>query len=182
MERSHEGSETGVMTKQGPPAQLWLGLHLNGWAAVRAGLGAGTVFLVLELFTGFVFGTGTPFGPAYVTLHGLAGAENLPHQYDPGLVLAALFVHFLLSVLVTLPLAVFLHPWKKPYLVAAVGFVYGVALYFLNFVVFALALPLLAGARDVFMLADYAVFGVLAAWRYITLRDRAAQAAWHRDQ
>ena len=157
--------------------RLWRGVHLDWRAALPAGLAAGTAFLMLELVTHALFGAGSPFGPAHVTLHGLLGAEGAPHQYDLGPVLVGLLLHFNLSVVVILPLAVFIHPWKKRYLAAAVGFLYGYTLYFINFNLFAVAIPLLAGARDWFMLLDYALFGTMGAWFYVALRDRVAAQA-----
>lgn len=166
-------AERHVRPKQDARSSLWLGLHLNGRAVFRAGLGAGVVFLILELLTAFVFDVGTPLGPAYVTLQGLVGAEG-GGLYNPGLVLAGLFVHFSLSVFVLVPLAVFIHPWKQQYLVAAAGIVYGGALYAINFLLFSLLVPFLATQGGVVMLINYALFGMVAAWRYVSLVHRAA--------
>lgn len=172
MAQSESNIEIDARPERGTP-RLWMGIHLDGRAVVLAGLGAGLIFMVLELLTAALFRTGTPFGPAYVTLRGFIGAETLPGQHDPALVLAGIFMHFVLSVLVVLPLAVFIHPWKR-YLATAVGFIYGYALYFINFVLFAMAIPLLTTARDVVMLVDYALFGMAAAWLYVTFKNRAA--------
>ena len=109
MERPEPKSQTFAGEHRDTAVHLWLGLHLSWKAVFRAGMAAGAIFLLLELITAFIFGSATPFGPAYVTLRGLAGAEEVPGHYNPGLVTAGLFVHFLLSILVTFPLALFIH-------------------------------------------------------------------------
>ena len=160
--------------KQDAISGLWLGQHLNGRAVFRAGLGAGAFFLLLELLTAFVFNVGTPLGPAYVTLQGIVGAES-GGAYNPGLVLAGLFVHFSLSVFVLIPLAMVIHPWKQQYLVAAAGIVYGGTLYAINFLLFSLLVPFLATQGGAVMLINYALFGMVAAWRYVSLVHREAE-------
>lgn len=151
---------------------LWLGLHVHPGAAVAAGFVAGIVFLALEVVTAYLFGTGTPFGPAHVTLHGLIGAEELPQQLNPGLVLAGLFLHVLLSVLLAFPLALLIHPWRRSALVPVLGLLMGVVLYFINFNLFAFAMPLMATVRDVSMVVHYALFGLVTAWTYKRLSLR----------
>lgn len=149
---------------------LWLGLQLDGGALLRAGLEAGVVFLLLEWLTSILFKVGTPFGPAYVTVQGIVGAEiGAPH--NPGLVFAGLFMHFLLSILVLFPLTVVVHPWKKRYLIAAAGIVYGGVLYAINFLLFFLLVPL-ETSGDSALLINYTLFGMAAAWRYCTLVQR----------
>jgi hypothetical protein len=167
----------------GSCGRLWLGMRLCCGAAVAAGLIAGTVFLALEIATAYAFGAGTPFGPAHVTLHGLVGGEGLPEQLDPGLVAAGIFLHYVLSVFVTIPLAVLLHPWRNMPLVVAVSGVFGCLLYAINFNLFTPVLPMLSEARDVFMLVDYTVFGMVSAWSYKAIqhhlaREDRGQASW----
>lgn len=159
-----------------PPPHLWLGLHVHPWAAVGAGLIAGTLFLFLEVTTAYIFGTGTPFGPAHVTLHGLIGSEELPQHLNPGLVLAGLFLHVSLSVLLAFPLALLIHPWRRSALVPVIGLLMGVVLYFLNFNLFAFAMPLMATVRDVSMLVHYAIFGLVTAWVYKRLSLRKSRS------
>lgn len=157
-----------------PGADLWLGVHLNLGAAVLAGLLAGLVFLALELLAGFVFGVGVPFGPAYVTLHGLVGAEGSPEILDPVLVGGAVFLHFLLSVAMTIPLAILIHPWKHVAVATSVGAVLGVLLFYLNEALLASLLPIWNEMRYVLMLVHYTAFGMLAALTYKWLQRRRA--------
>lgn len=151
------------------PQRVWYGIHVHLPSVVRAGLAAGVILLILDFAATLIAGTRTPFGPAYITLYGLAGAETQPGTVDGGLLGAALVLHFTLSVSLTLPLAVLIHPWKNRAIAVAVGFVLGVLLYFINFHVFALAMPVLEAARDAFMIVNYAAFGTAAAWLYTRL-------------
>lgn len=144
-------------------------------AVTLAGLGAGALFLCLEVVTAYFFGTGTPFGPAHVTLHGLIGSQDVPQHLNPGLVLAGVFLHFSLSILLAFPLALMIHPWKTSTLVPVLGLLLGVVLYFLNFNLFSFAMPLLATVRDLSMLVHYMIFGLTTAWLYKRLALRFAR-------
>ena len=153
-------------------ASLWRGIHLRWVDAVGAGLLAGAIFLLLEMITAVVFGAGTPFGPAQVTLHGLTGGDGLPERLNVGLVLSGLLLHFVLAVVVTVPLAILIHPWRDILLCAVVGLTMGAALFFLNEALLARMLPIWTEARYGFMIVDYAIFGMTGAIAYKRLQRR----------
>jgi hypothetical protein len=145
----------------------------NWGAALLAGLFAGGVFLLLELLATWVFGAGSPFGPAHVTLQGLLGREATAGGPNGGLVLAAFFLHFSLAIFLTLVLARVVHTWRMG-MALVVSMVLGYLLYFLNVHLFAYMLPVLGTARDVFLLVNYVLFGVSGAWAYKRLQQHFA--------
>jgi uncharacterized membrane protein YagU involved in acid resistance len=144
----------------------WLGLHVKVGRAVQAGLLAGSVFLALELLATAFLGERSPFGPAYATLHGLAGAEYLPGSIDPILVAATLVLHFTLSVVLAFPLGTLINSWRDRMTATAVGAVFGITLYFINMHLFGVLMPVLESVRDPLMLINYGIFGALVAWFY----------------
>lgn len=131
-------------------------------AVLEAGFGAGMIFLLLELLA-TAFGAETPLGPASITLREVLRVETGP--MSSGLAVAVLLVHFTLSFCTTLALAVFIHRWGVRLSVAA-GFVYGLFLYAVNFILFALVLPGLAAAGDGVAMFNYVIYGGAAAWIY----------------
>lgn len=151
---------------------LWLGLHADLRAATIAGLTAGAIFLLVDLLATALIPARISFGPAYITLHGMLGAETIPGAANPGLLLAAIFIHFALSVLLAVPVAAIIHPWQDRAAAGAVGLALGVALYFINFHLFAVAMPLLEVGRDPFMIGSYAIFGMVLAWVYVRIVQR----------
>ena len=132
-------------------------------AGIEAGLLAGAAFLLLEYVSATVLGAASPMGPAYVTLHSILnlgpGSETEPYWFT------VLFVHFGLSVATTLVLGYLIRHMVR-YWAITMGTVYGIVLYGINFFVFAMWLPDITAANDLFMLADYMIYGGLAAWSY----------------
>jgi len=147
--------------------------RVNLRAAVEAGLGAGIIFLLLELLTA-ALGAGTPLGPASLTLREVLRVEAGP--MTSGLALAVVFVHFALALITTFALAFFIHRWILRLSIVA-GIVYGLLLYALNFILFALVLPGLAAEGDVFMMIGYALYGGAAAWLYAVRRPESIDQA-----
>ena len=148
------------------PHRFWRGFEVNWGAALLAGLIAGTAFLALELLASWWLGADTPVGPAHVTLHGFIGAEQSPAYPNVGLIAAAVVLHYILSMLLAIPLAALVHPWRQAHLVVAVAAVFGCILYFINVQMLDPLAPLLGAPRDLFMLVNYTLFGITTAWSY----------------
>lgn len=96
-----------------------------------------------------------------------------------GVVWLAVLLHLALSVATSLVLLAVVHGWR-PALAAAVGAVYGVFLYTVNFVVFAFWLPGLDTGRGLVVAFDYALYGVAAVVLYRVLSRDARGAAKRR--
>ena len=132
-------------------------------AGLEAGLLAGAVFLLLEYVSAAVLDAASPMGPAYVTLHSILNLA--PGSTTDPYLITVLFVHFGLSLATTLVLAYLVRHVVR-YWAVTLGTVYGLLLYGINFFVFAMWLPDLTAANDLFMLVDYMIYGGLAAWAY----------------
>ena len=137
---------------------------------VEAGLAAGVLFLLLEYLTTFFF-SASPLGPASITFRQLINLS--PTESAQGYTAVIILLHFGLAVATTLVLALLVRRMRV-YWSVTFGVVYGLFLYAVNFFVFAIALPDITAASDVFMLANYMIYGGVAAWIY-KWRERAMQ-------
>lgn len=136
--------------------------RINLRAVIEAGLIGGVVFLLLEFVTGSL-GAETALGPATFTLQTALNVGAEPPS--SGLIMAAMFLHFTLSLLTTLVLGFFIHGWTQRYAIVA-GLLYGAFLYSGNVVLFIVIQPELGLVNDTLMLINYAIYGTVAAWFY----------------
>src|ERR671919_425929 len=76
-------------------------------AALWAGVIAGLVFMLLEMMLVPMFMGGSPWGPPRMIAAIALGKEVLPppDTFDPGIMAAAMVVHFVLSVVYAIMLA-----------------------------------------------------------------------------
>jgi hypothetical protein len=145
--------------------------QLVDWsAAVWAGLIAGSIFLLLNLFLmHFHYGSGI-----WTTLRFIAslvlGKSVLapPASFDAGILMAALLTHYFLSVGFTLILAVIIHRWG---LLTGIilGGLFGFALYCINFYTMTLWFPWFFAINSSSMLISHIVFGMFAGAIYEAL-------------
>lgn len=143
-------------------AQVSKSSRINLRAVIEAGLISGILFLVLEFISGSL-GAATSLGPATFTLQTALNVGAEPPS--AGLIAAAMFLHFTLSLLTTLVLGVIIHRWAQHYAIVA-GLLYGAFLYSGNVVLFTVIQPELGLINDTLMLVNYAIYGSAAAWLY----------------
>ena len=150
-------------------------------AAAIGGCVAGAVFLVLELLPMWVAGQ-SPWGPlrmiAAIPLG--RGVLSQPATFDAGIVLVALIVHFVLSVIFALILAVIIAPFNFDSslgMASLAGAVFGVAVYLINFYGMSQVFPWFADARGWVSFLSHIVFGLVAADMYVQLERKEGAAA-----
>ncbi len=139
-------------------------------AALWAGLVAGTIFLLLNLF----FVPALVGGNGWITLRYTAslvmgsGVLPPPATFDAGVLVVAVLTHYILSIALSLLLAFIIHRWGL-----IVGFVggalFGLALYFIHFYTVTLLFPWFFAVRSLPLLLSYAIFGAVAGGIYETL-------------
>ena len=147
-------------------------------AAVKAGLLSGLIFLILEMIMVPLFLGGSPWGPPSMIAAIVMGQGVLPPPptFDLGVVLAAMVVHFALSVAFAVALAFILTRLKKGAALLTGG-IFGLGLYVVNFYLFTALFPWFANARNWVSIFTHIVFGLLAAWFYVKwARPRTATA------
>lgn len=139
-------------------------------AAVWAGLISGAVFVMLEMLMVPLFLDGSPWGPPRM-IAAIALGEGVlppPATFDLGILVAAMVVHFALSVLYAIALAVVVERVGFG-LALAIGTGFGLLLYVVNFYGFTAVFPWFAMARNWVSVFAHAVFGLVAAWAYVAL-------------
>lgn len=147
-------------------------------AAVWAGVIAGAVFLVLEMLMVEMFLGMSMWGPPRM-IAAIAMGEGVlppPETFDAGIVIMAMVVHFALSILFAIVLALIVQ--RMGFGAAlAIGALYGLALYLVNFYGFTAIFPWFAMARNWVSITAHIIFGAVAAWAYVMIRDRRAVAS-----
>lgn len=150
-------------------------------AAAWAGIISGAVFMMLEMVMVPVFMEGSPWGPPRMIAAIAMGQDVLPPPatFDFVILMAAILVHFILSVAFALVLAWIIYRWAMGPAVLA-GAVYGLVLYLVNFYVLTAVFPWFANARNWVSIFAHVMFGVIAAWAYKVLEARRSGAVARR--
>jgi uncharacterized membrane protein YagU involved in acid resistance len=148
---------------------------LHWRAAVYAGIAAGVLSTFVQLALWAVFTDELPailYRDARLAAALVAGPGALspPATFDLSIMAVATLVHFALSIVYALALAVLCErlPGRTAWVVGAV---FGAALYALNLYAFTLLFPWFAVARGAIALAAHVAFGVSAALAYRLLRE-----------
>lgn len=143
---------------------------INWKAAIIAGIIAGAIFMALEMILVPLIGGGSPWGPPRMIGAIALGKDVLPPPADFALmpVMAAMIVHFILSIVFAVILALVVSRLGLG-IAILIGAVFGLVLYFVNFYGFTAIFPWFAMARNGISIFSHIVFGALAAWIYKTM-------------
>ena len=161
--------------------------RLDAKAAVWAGLIAGAVFMMLEMILVATLAGSSPWGPPRMIAAIVMGEGVLPPpaSFDLLVFLAAMLVHFVMSIILALPLA-WIISRQRLSLVASLGAgtVYGLIIYLVNFYGFTAVFPWFAMARTPITLLSHAAFGLVLGWTYhaLIVRNFARIASETRNQ
>jgi len=144
------------------------GSHISGKAVVWAGLAAGAIFLVLELLvTRFVMGVnpGVMIRMIAAITQGSAMLAP-PDSADVSVTLAAVILHFVMSLVYALFFA-FFAKGRSLQSATLIGAGYGLLLYALNFYGFTTLFPWFAEARNWGAALAHVVFGAVLGATYV---------------
>ncbi|MEX2583289.1 MAG: hypothetical protein WD766_08440 [Gemmatimonadota bacterium] len=146
-------------------------------AAAWAGVIAGAIFMMLEMIMVPLFLDGSPWGPPRMIAAIVMGEGVLPPPatFDLGIVMAAIIVHFVLSIVFAIILA---FPASRLGFGAALGLgaAFGLLLYLVNFYGFTAIFPWFAMARNWVSVVAHILFGLIAAWSYKRMAEPAVSA------
>ncbi|KWR77507.1 hypothetical protein [Cupriavidus sp. IDO] len=149
-------------------------------AAAIAGFSAGVVFLVIEMVALWMMGE-NPLGPPRMIAAIVMGPDVLSQAgTGAGVMLAALIIHFVLSIVFGLILAVIMAPFSfdsSVGMASLAGAVFGVAVYLINFYGMTRVFPWFAEARGGVSFLAHVVFGLVAADAYLKLERKEAGAS-----
>lgn len=145
----------------------------NTRAVIWSGLIAGAVFMVLEMLMVPIFLGGSPWAPPRMISAIILGQDVLPPPatFSFGILMAAMLVHFPLSIIYAYVLSLFISKRSLPGAII-VGGIFGAVLYLINFYLFTPLFPWFAMARNWVSVFSHIVFGVVAGWSYINLSGR----------
>lgn len=151
-------------------------------AATWAGIIAGLVFLVLEMFMVPVFGGGSPWGPPRMIAAIVLGEGVLspPATFAPGIVAVAMVLHFVLSIVYALIFALVIHRLGLG-AALALGAAGGLVLYLVNFYGFTALFPWFAMARNWISIFAHIVFGMAVAGVYVPIRKHHLHEETHHE-
>lgn len=146
--------------------------------AVVAGIIGGAVFVVAEMLLVMLIGQ-SPWAPPHMIAAMVLGTGVLPGPgnpptFDPGILSAALIVHFILSIAYGLLIgAVVQRTSMRSYTRALVeGAAIGLAIYLVNFYLIAsFAFQWFAMARNWVTLVTHILFGLVTAWAFLGLAE-----------
>lgn len=142
---------------------------LNLKAGVLAGLIAGAVFMMMEM--GLVAMAGdSPWGPPRMIAAIVMGEGVLPPPatFDLMVLMAAMVVHFMLSIAIGIGFA-FIARRFGLVMAVGIGAVLGLALYVVNFYGFTAIFPWFAMARNAISIVSHIAFGMVLGLSYRVL-------------
>jgi len=151
--------------------------HQLDWkAAIGAGIIAGIVFMMLEMILVGTIGGQSPWGPPRMIAAMAMGESVLPPPatFDPGIFLAAMVIHFALSIVVGVTLGWAISRRRMSLIAAtAAGTLFGLLIYAFDFYVMTAAFPWFAMARGGISIFAHAVFGLVLGWAYHAIAGRS---------
>ncbi len=152
-------------------------------AVIWAGVIAAIVFIMLEMaLVKFVQGM-SPLGPplmmaAIVKGEGVLPPMEGPVTFDFGVMMVAMVVHMMLTIMYAIVLGAVISRLALNLLASiAVGTVFGVALYYINFYGLTAQFPWFAMARGGISLFAHAMYGLVLAWAYHAIAVHDAKKA-----
>lgn len=137
--------------------------------AVRAGLTAGLVFILLEMILVATIGGGSAWAPPRMIAAIVMGPGVLPPpaSFAPGILLVALAVHFPLAIAYGLGLGWVISRMSLGAGAAAgLGLLFGLGIYLVNFYAFTAIWPWFAMARNGISVFAHLMFGLVLGWTY----------------
>ena len=143
--------------------------RINFSAAVKAGIIAGLIFLVLEMALVATVGGGSPWGPPRMIAAIGMGKDVLPPPatFDLTIILVAMVIHFLTSVVLGIVFAMIADMARLSLTASAiVGLVFGLLFYVFGFYLMTAVFPWFAMARGGVSIFAHAVFGLILGYAY----------------
>lgn len=148
-------------------------------SAITAGIIAAAVMLILELIMNPLFLDAPIWGPPRMMAAIVLGEGVLPPPatFDLGVILAAMVVHFSLSIIFAVILALIIRGLSAA-VASIVGAAFGLVLYLVNFFLFTAIFPWFADARNWVQVVIHILFGLVAAWifKYLQGKNRVTGA------
>lgn len=148
---------------------------LNFKAAIVAGLVAGVVFMMLEMVLVGTIGGQSPWGPPRMIAAMAMGKDVLPPPatFDFGIMMVAMMIHLIMSVMLGIVLGWIISHWRMRLVTAlAIGTLFGLTVYFVDFYLMTAVFPWFAMARGAISVFAHAMFGLVLGGVYHSMAVR----------
>lgn len=144
-------------------------------AAIWSGIIAAVVMLILELILNPLFLGAPVWGPPRMMGAILLGKDVLPPpaSFDIGVIMAAMFLHILLSIIYALAIGLLIRKVSVG-MGILFGAIIGLLIYFINFYGFTSIFPWFANARNWVQIVIHVLFGVAVAWPFKAMYKQKA--------
>lgn len=146
--------------------------RLPDWrAAALSGIAGGVVFLILDVLAAMFTGN-SAWEPIRMIAAIAMGADTLSVALSTSVIVTALIVHFALAVAMGLILGLIIAPYHFDSsfgMASAVGAVFGLAVYLVNFYGMTQFFPWFAEVRGLIAIIGHVAFGIVAADAYLKL-------------
>ena len=144
-------------------------------AAIKAGLIAGIVFMILEMVLVATVGGGSPWGPPrMIAAIGMGkGVLPPPATFDLVILMVAMVIHLILAIVLGIVFALIAEAGRWNLMTSAIaGLVFGVVVYFVNFYGMSAVFPWFAMGRGMISLFAHAMFGLVLGYAYRSMTAR----------
>ena len=153
---------------------------LNRKAAIVAGIVAGVAFIMIEMILVATIGGQSPWGPPRMMAAMVMGEGVLPPPatFDLGIMMVAMMIHLVLSIILGAVLGWIISHWRMSAIAAiAIGTIFGLVVYFVNFYAMTAVFPWFAMARGGISIFAHAMFGLILGWTYYAIAKPRADEA-----
>ena len=155
-------------------------MRINVKAAVKAGIIAAIVFMLLEMVLAATIGGDSPWGPPRMIAAIALGKGVLPPpaSFDMTILLVAMAIHLILSIVLAIVFAMIADAarWSGMTCVIA-GLVFGIVIYVVNFYGMTAMFPWFAMARGSISIFAHAMFGLVLGYVYRAMAPLEMDAA-----
>ena len=144
-------------------------MSINIKSAIKAGILAGIVFMMLEMVLAATVGGGSPWGPPRMIAAMALGKGVLPPpaSFDLTILMVAMAVHFMFSIVLAIVFALIADAARWSLMTCAIaGLVFGIVLYLVNFYGMTAVFPWFAMARGMIAIFAHAMFGLVLGYAY----------------
>lgn len=144
-------------------------MAINIKAAIKAGIIAGIVFMMLEIVLAATVGGGSLWGPPRMIAAIAMGKGVLPPpaSFDLTVFIVAMVIHFIVAIIFAFIFALVADAARWSLMTCAItGLLFGIVIYFVNFYGMTAVFPWFAMSRGMITLFAHAMFGLVLGYAY----------------
>jgi hypothetical protein len=144
-------------------------MTINVKSAIKAGIIAGIVFVMLEMVLAATVGGGSAWGPPRMIAAIAMGKGVLPPPatFDLTILMVAMAIHFVVAIILAIVFALIADAARWSLMTSAIaGLVFGILIYSVNFYGMTAVFPWFAMARGVIAIFAHTMFGLVLGFTY----------------